>query len=416
MGAWENITNFAARLRNDSYSLKTTFEGLLAVTPFNYQKRKAVASRIGLAHRLVWVVPQDALAKGWCTNSDSGKDISRKEDDYFEIETKLLYAYGCARQNGGGWLWVVTGEDDEEEPLIPGASKILAIHDLTMGEVTAFSMQSDPRSDQWGEPDFWTIAVSRNGMSFQASKVHHSRLIYIPGAPVTRDTVKEKIGYDLSYLNLYLCIIEDIQAGWSSTGDLVNRLSMPWIRLKNGLGITSAETNEMQAEAESMAAKMTLLKENMGKNGLMVLLGEDEIGWTGPTVGGVKEVISTIYERIASVEGIPLSRLFGQAPGGLSTDDAAGARSYADLIERERRTKLSPALLRLYEMIYGEDNSRQIVWPKLEHLTALEVVQAELLSAQKDQLLFSMGMLDTGDTFGEIEESEIGTEAVSGKY
>jgi len=416
MGAWEHITNFAARLRNDSYSLKTTFEGLLAVTPFNYQKRKAVAARIGLAHRLVWVVPQDALAKGWCTNSDSGKDISRKEDDYFEIETKLLYAYGCARQNGGGWLWVVTGEDDEEEPLIPGSSKILAIHDLTMGEVTAFSMQSDPRSDQWGEPDFWTIAVSRNGMSFQASKVHHSRLIYIPGAPVTRDTVKEKIGYDLSYLNLYLCIIEDIQAGWSSTGDLVNRLSMPWIRLKNGLGITSAETNEMQAEAESMAAKMTLLKENMGKNGLMVLLGEDEIGWTGPTVGGVKEVISTIYERIASVEGIPLSRLFGQAPGGLSTDDAAGARSYADLIERERRTKLSPALLRLYEMIYGEDNSRQIVWPKLEHLTALEVVQAELLSAQKDQLLFSMGMLDTGDTFGEIEESEIGTEAISGEY
>jgi len=416
MGIYNSVVGLVHRLRTDSLSIKGNWDSLLSIKPYGYEKRKIVASRVGLAHRLVWVVPQDALAKGWCTNSDSGNDISRKEDDYFEIETKLLYAYGCARQNGGGWLWVVTGDGDEAEPLVPGSKKILAVHDLTMGEVTALSMQSDPRSDQWGKPDFWTISVARNGMCFQANKVHHSRLIYIPGAPATRDTVKEKIGYDLSYLNLYLCIIEDIQAGWSSTGDLVNRISMPWIRLKNGLGITSAETNELQAEAESMAAKMTLLKENMGKNGLMVLLGEDEIGWTGPTIGGVKEVISTIYERVASVEGIPLSRLFGQAPGGLSTDDAAGARSYADLIERERRTKLSPALLRLYEMIYGEDNSRQIVWPKLEHLTLLEVAQAELLSAQKDQLLFSMGMLDTGDTFGEIEESEIGTEAISGEY
>lgn len=396
MGISDSILGFANRMRNDALTLKSSFENILSRTPPNYSKRKAIVSRLGLAHRIVWVVPQDALAQGWACHSDTQKDLSKKEDDYFEIESKLLSAFGCARQNGGAWLWLVTGKGDESEPLIPGSKNILAIHDLTMSEVTAESLENDPRSHNFGKPDFWNIQVTRDGLSFYAPKVHHSRLIYVPGAPVTKDTKTEKTGYDLSYLQLYQDILEDLDKAWASTSNTVSRLSMPWVRLKMGLSAAAAD----DGGEDGLAARMTVLKGNMNKDGIMVLLGDDEIGWTGPQVTGAKELITSIYERAASVEGIALSRLFGQAPGGLSTDDASGTRTYYDLLIRVQRTILSPVLLRLYEAIYGEDNTRYIVWPELYKQTDLESAQTKLALAQRDQILFSIDMTP-------IEESDM---------
>lgn len=402
MGISDTILGFANRLRNDSLSLKSSFENILSRTPPNYSKRKAIVSRLGLAHRIVWVIPQDALAQGWTCNSDTQKDLSKKEDDYFEIESKLFSAFGSARQNGGGWLWIVTGKDDESEPLVPGSKKVLAVHDLTMAEVTAFSMENDPRSYNFGKPDYWTIQVTRDGTSFYASKVHHSRLIYVPGAPVTKDTKTEKTGYDLSYLTLYQDILEDLDKAWASTSNTVSRLSMPWVRLKMGLAAAAAD----DGGEDGLAARMTVLKGSMNKDGIMVLLGDDEVGWTGPQVSGAKELITSIYERAASVEGIALSRLFGQSPGGLSTDDASGTRTYYDLLVRVRRTILTPVLLRLYEALYGEDNTRHIVWPDLYKPTELESAQAKLTLAQRDQILFSLDMLPE-DPSDDIDENVI---------
>lgn len=405
MGFLDSLKNFAAAMRNDSFGAKSSFKSWLAEAHLTYEQRKRMASRIGLAHRLVWVVPQDALAKGWRCDSDSGQDISRDEDNYFCIEQKLLYAYGGARQNGGGWLWLVTGDGDEESELLPG-SKVLAIHDLTMSEVTAVSMQADPRSLQWGKPDFWSIQVSRDNLSFYKGKVHHSRLVYIPGAPVTRDTHKEKVGYDLSYLQLYRRALEDLEEGWSSSGQMLQRLAMFWVRLREGAPMAAAEGNEYQDVDTGLGTKMSLLKDSMGKSGIMVLLGDDEIGWTAPPVSGVSELTTTQAERISAVEGISLSKILGQAPGGLSTDDASGKRNYYDLIERERRTKLTAALLKVYEALYGVDHSRRIEWPPLETASELERAQTSLALAQRDQILITMGQVSLEESRARYADGE----------
>jgi len=76
-----------------------------------------------------------------------------------------------------------------------------------------------------------------------------------------------------------------------------------------------------------------------------------------------------------------LSRLVGQPPAGLSTDDAAGQRTYQDFIARRQRTHLTPILRALYDVALGPA-PRDIYWPPLDTPTDREAAETEKLRAE----------------------------------
>ncbi len=391
------------KLRLDSQGFTPSFDQVLA-TPFVQQpKLYEMPLKVGLAHRLVWSIPQDALANGWRVDSGEKRDVTKDFDAATNLADQLLFAWGGARQNGGGWLWIVDGDSQEKERR--EGSKVLAIHDLTMWEVTALTFEQDPAKQNWGRPVLFQVTVSREGIS-TAATVHHSRLVYIPGAPVTPDTRTLKMCYDISYLQLYAPIVQDLENGYRSNGSLLKRLSIPWVRMKDGRTLTASEGNDFQQNGDSIADKMNLLKEGIDRAGLAFLMGDDEMGWDGPSANGVRDLVNLQAERLSSVEGLPISKIMGQAPSGLSTDDMAGQRTYDKCLTRNQKTIITPVLLRIYNICLGVDPSREIVWPAPTEPTALEAAQTSSALAARDASLFSLGALTIGEIRSRFANNE----------
>lgn len=363
--------------------------------------RRQIVSKSGLAHRLVWAIPEDALAEGWAIDTDNEQDITRDLDRRMRIEEQLIKAAGSARLDGGAWLWLVTEGDDWREPLPQGA-KIVQVHALSQPEVIVniAQMETDPASREFGRPKFCNLQINRHGMSAQYGQVHTSRLIWVPGGLCTPDFRSPDAGYDQSVLQLYMQAIGDLDGVGHSVGRLLSRLSIPWVKLANGRTVAAGDL------AASLIESIGLLNDSMRSSGLMILTGDDEAGWSGPSLAGVRDGVLTLNERLACVEGIPLSRLFGQAPGGLSTDDASGRRSYDALIARFRRTRLQPVLLNLYDRLLGPDPSRTIRWPALSPPTPMEASQISSAYAARDAALVTAQIITPEEARTRFEGNE----------
>ncbi|MCA9311785.1 MAG: hypothetical protein KDA21_11305, partial [Phycisphaerales bacterium] len=109
----------------------------LTSTPswLNAQQTRAVLVNSGLMHRIVWVIPEDALSDGWKTEDESAEDEGEEREDItsnldtrLQLQDRLKLAAGTARATGGAWLWVVLRNDrDFRAPLPPGPHEIAAV-------------------------------------------------------------------------------------------------------------------------------------------------------------------------------------------------------------------------------------------------------------------------------------------------
>jgi len=358
---------------------------------------RALLTRSGLAHRIVWGPVLDALARGWSTDTDGttkegadkGLDLTRDLDQRLGLLEAMRDALASARADGGSWLWLAAKGADYSKPRPPGTPTD-RVQVLGANEVEVQTLDADPASQTFGKAsETVTVQLVRQGMTISLSNptVHTSWLVYVPGAPTLPGARPMKTGYGQSILELYIRAIGNLDGTGYSVSRLLDRLSMPWVRLAAGAAMTSGD------EEGELNARMKMLNDAMTAAGLLMLIGDDEAGWSGPSLGGVRESVTLLYEALTVPEGIPLSKLFGQAPGGLSTDDKSGQRTYNAFMASLRTFSVNPVLLEVYDRILGPDPARRISWPDMHPLDAIEEAQVSLARAQRDATLVGLGAL-----------------------
>jgi phage-related protein (TIGR01555 family) len=99
------------------------------------------------------------------------------------------------------------------------------------------------------------------------------------------------------------------------------------------------------APMSGLIAYTEVMRRFQGIEGLTLLDGEDEFDVQGAgsgTMSGVDAVVSQLGQQLSGALQVPMTRLFGQAPGGLSTDDESGLRTYYDKIKQEQRSGMGP--------------------------------------------------------------------------
>lgn len=337
----------------------------------------------GLMHRIVMAPAEDALALGWSTTEGERSDVTKDLDAALDLEDRLLNADASARADGGSWLWlIVRGDMDYSTPLPPGPHEVAAVHVVTRDEARPLSWVQDLESPRYGRPETLQVTMRRDMMVAPSEVVHTSRMVYVPGLRALPSQETGGDGYDLSVPDVYLPAVRDLETAWESGAELVKRLSMPMYRAKY-MGAATADKLGWKDRLRAMV-------DAMRTRGLMVFFGDDELTWTGPSVAGYADMVKVQVERVGAPEGLAPSRLIGAAPGGLSTDDQSGTRTYYDFIERHRRTVLRVALLDLYAIALGPAE-REIVWPPLGKPTALEQAQIDALQAQTANTYTQMG-------------------------
>lgn len=339
----------------------------------------AMVVRSGLAHRIVWGPAEDAVAAGYSVQD---------APDATDLSDVAVEAIGSARALGGAWIWPVTTTDAAElaTEIGPGPHTVSAVHVLTAEEVRYLTCETDPASPYWGRPRTVQVTPVRTGMAVASRVIHTSRLGYVSGLrawPSQRTGFEEC--YDLAALDVYRSAIEGIEEVWQSTSRLMVRRAIPWIKLAE---VRDAFTTAAEA---GLSARMRGIVGRMTTEALIWLGEGDEAGWSAPPLTGTQESMASMVSRLSAVEGIPVTILMGQAPGGLTTDDASGRRSYAALLERVRGS-VEAALLRVYEIALGPGD-RKILWGPADQPTAREAAELSELLARRDALLVSASIL-----------------------
>jgi hypothetical protein len=206
-----------------------------------------------------------------------------------------------------------------------------------------------------------------------------------------------------SALALYVDAIADLEEAWRSTSLGLSRRGMPVLNMGK---VESVKAGDQEA---TLLSRIAGIARGMRSRGMIVLGLEtaEKLSWAAPSLSGTSESLGALAWRVAAPEGIPLSRLFGTPPTGLSTDDEAGRASYDACLTRWQRA-YTAALLRIYEIAFGPSKSRRIIWSPLGQPGALEQAQISETRARRDWTLIQAGVITAEESrrrFGDEVEA-----------
>ena len=342
-----------------------------------------------MLRRVVYGVPEDALAQGWRVDTAKRRDVTRQIDDDLELESVLEEVGATARLYGGCYsLMVIEGVQDYSRPLPPGPHNILQIHPMMALEATPLDWCRDIKTSAWTLPEVLQVQAIRVGnANVVVGPVHRSHLLYMPGLPKSRTLqMPLLLGYDISAIQAYWEPARDLGLAKRSAALALMEQSMVVLTSKGGASVLGG------SQAEAALKALELWGETRSTRGTSLLTGDNTASRLEAPLTGLAEGVRVQYEAFAAVEGIPLTKLLGVAPGGISTDDAAGQRTYDAFISRYRRRRLEAWLRRLYRVALGDD-VLAFDWPGVTPPTPQERAQRSLTLAQRDATLVSANIL-----------------------
>jgi hypothetical protein len=154
--------------------------------------------------------------------------------------------------------------------------------------------------------------------------------------------------------------------------------------------LSSAETTEQLSARFAYAAAMKSMNN-------LLLLGDGE-SWSRQSVdfGGLPEMARTFLQVAAGAADIPVTRLLGQSPSGLSATGQSDVRNYYDMIAARQELDLRPQLERLDRLIcWSEDideGALSFAFRPLWQLDGPSKAALALSRAQATQIYAGLGL------------------------
>lgn len=149
--------------------------------------------------------------------------------------------------------------------------------------------------------------------------------------------------------------------------------------------------------------------------GLTLLDKEDELTYQSYSFGGLDNIMLQFGQQLSGACGIPLVRLFGQSPAGMSATGESDLRNYYDTIAAQQesvlRSGLEKILLVLYRSTYGKAAPEEMDFDfrPLWQMSDSEKSTLAKTVAETVQIAVDMGVLDLEGAAQEL--SGIGAES-----
>lgn len=300
-----------------------------------------------LPRKIVDIPAKDALRnwRAWRAQADEISKIEA-EEKRLGLQGKLLEAFVSARLFGGAAVYVSTGEEDVSQPLRPervGAGGIRSLTVLTSRVLTGGDIDTDPDSDGYGKPAYYTLSSARSGIV----RIHPSRLVVLRGAQrPDPELCGVNDGWGDSVL---MAVMEEIKRA-DSTGaniaSLIFEAKVDVIKIPNLM----AQLTDSQYETD-LLNRLRLAAMAKGINGALILDGDEQYESKGAQLAGLRDILFAFLQTVSGAADIPAVRLLGQTPGGLNASGDTDLRNYYDHIRAIQELELTPALAVLDECL-----------------------------------------------------------------
>ena len=280
-----------------------------------------------LARKVVDIVPYDSV-RAWRAWSGHRADVDRIEAAERRLGLRKLVqrAMVLGRLYGGGALIIGSGETDParlarplDERLPRGGLKYL--HVVSRWQLAAGPLDRDPRSPWYGEPAAYELDVGG-----AAPLLHPSRVVRFLGNALPDPWLSASPWSD-SVLQVLYDAVHAVALTTAGATSLMHEAKVDVVTVPNlSEHLTSAETTAQLSARFAYAAAMKSINN-------LLLLGDGET-WARQSVdfAGLPEMVRTFLQVAAGAADIPVTRLLGQSPSGLSATGESDVRNYYDMI------------------------------------------------------------------------------------
>lgn len=375
-----------------------------------------------LPRKIVDIPPLDATRRwrGWQASKEQIEKLEA-EEKRLDVRRKVKQAMTRARLFGGAAIYIGTGDRDTSLPLDPERVKQGGIKYLTVmskRKLAPGDIEQDPQSDLFDRPKWYTLTGSQ-------IQVHPSRLIIFIGAelPDPELDVGVEYGWGDSVLQSILDTIKQSDSTMANVASLVFEAKVDVIKIPDFM----QKLEHDPGFASLILKRLGLAATAKGINGQVVLDKDEEYESKSASFGSLPDIIDRFLQAVAGAADIPLTRLAGQSPAGMSSTGESDLRNYYDRIQAMQELDMRPALGTLDECLIrsalgARDPKIHYTWLPLWQPTAAEKSEngkrtAETIKTLKESGLFPEEALSKAATNVLVEESVLpGLEAAIAEY
>ena len=345
-----------------------------------------------LAKKIINIPALDACRKWRHWQADQTQiTLIEAEERRLGLQQKMLQAKTLARLWGGAAIFIGDGTDASQEwdptDIKRGGLKYLTV--MSRREMISKELDQDPESPSYSRPAGYTIS---NGRAF--TDIHPSRLVIQIGdeLPDPWNTYSANQGWGDSVLQSVYTSIMNADTTAANIASLVFEANVDVYKIQDLM--------EHMGDAryrQKLLDRFTLA--NVGKSVSRALITDSDEEYDRKQIAftSLPDVIQQFLIIVSGAADIPLTRLLGQSPSGLSSTGEHDMKNYYDRVSSIQELEIGPALYNLDEaLIRSALGSRPdeifYKWAELEQMSDKERAEIGKLKADTANTLTLTGL------------------------
>lgn len=249
---------------------------------------------------------------------------------------------------------------------------------------------SDPTSQHFYEPEWWTI---------RGQRFHRSHLCIFRNGDLP-DILKPM--YMFGGIPVPQKIMERVYAAERSANE------GPQLLMTKRLNVQNTDLTTALGDAEKFETWMAQFAAWRDNYGVKVIDSDDQMTQFDTALADVDAVIMTQFQVVAAAANVPATKLLGTAPKGFNATGEYDEGSYHEELEALQEHDLTELVDRHHEIVMRSDVGPnmgiapgsvrvEIDWLPVDSPTAKEYAETNKINAETDNTLVAIGALDAMD-------------------
>ena len=348
----DSFTNFAASLGLGASNLlsQATYE-------FNYltRNRKELDARyrgnwlVGVA---VDAIAQDMTKLGVDITTSlppEQVDILVKAQSRLKIWQSLREAVKWSRLYGGAVAVLVVDGQDESTPLDISRVGLKGFKGLMVFDRWQinpnFTNLIREKGPDYGKPIFYDTVPDGNGVEFM--HIHHTRIIKLNALELPNYQRQAENYWGMSVLER---INDRLIAYDSATAGVSQLVFKAYLRTWKIKGLRQLIAGG-GALYNAVLKNVEVVRSMQSSEGITLIDADDDFATQTYNFSGLDSVLIQFGQQISGALEVPLVRLFGQSPAGLSSTGESDLRNYYDGIQEKQQTQLSDGVHKIISLL-----------------------------------------------------------------
>lgn len=213
----------------------------------------------------------------------------------------------------------------------------------------------------FGKPKFYTVVADdsiRDGFRspLLGRKIHYTRVIRFEGDRLPFYQRVAEMGWGMSVLERLYDRLVAFDSTTQGAAQLVFKAHLRTLKVKGLTQILAGPDAALQA----LVKRVEQVRRFQTTEGMSLIDADDDIEHYNYSFGGLDGMMLQFAQQISGALQVPLVRLLGQSPAGLSSTGESDLRTYYDGIKRRQEKHLKFPLKFLFEIMHRSVLGREI--------------------------------------------------------